>query len=398
VAWLRVFLPLGQKVTGSSTRLSDRFASVVWVQPQGQGWGSLQSCRTCLGGRWKTLGHLPWTRHPHPISAVSSHTTGHACLLHSAQGMGVTGDRISSPQLVQSPWGGLRRGSPKRHLLHANSVFFLGLLFFTAQNHSRWRFRWATGWHQKSSVPLWHYDYGGFLFHHPIYWSVFAFTGPPGWHTEQVSNGGAGDYKRDAKLQKQMPFWHPGLFSWGKWTSWGVLPRESAVNLSTSSGEGLGRYQHTARARNGNGFLPIRRVNTVSQHHAVSVWGSVSITNVLIFLLENPPFFRVVHCPPTPAPPGARRARLSPGCTAPSKALSSWSGSLVPPLSTPGGEARAHPRFTAVVGLEEVFAPKPGRWGGLTSLQQWSRLTCALPQQWTPLGLVWGTTNPRQWG
>lgn len=63
-----------------------------------------------------------------------------------------------------------------------------------------------------------------------------------------------------------------------------------------------------ARARNGIGFVPVRRANAISQHHAVSSVGSLSIMNVLDFLLENSPFFTVLPCAPPLSHPGVRRA------------------------------------------------------------------------------------------
>lgn len=131
-----------------------------------------------------------------------------------------------------------------------------------------------------------------------------------------------------------------------------TLKRGNGTGLSTSSVDSLGRYQHTSRARNGTAFLPVRGANVF-----VGV-GLMSLTHGLSFLLANSPIFIALQHRHLL---GFAEPRVSPGFMAPSKAPSSWSGSLVPPVSIPGREVRAHPRFKGAVGLGGVFAPWFGR-------------------------------------
>lgn len=140
-----------------------------------------------------------------------------------------------------------------------------------------------------------------------------------------------------------------------------VLPKENATGLSMSSAESLERYQHMPCARNGAGFVPVKRANAISKHHAVSAWDQCpsQMCSISCWKIHRSSLFLITSQPQHVL--GFAEPRVTPGCTVPSEAPSSWSGSHVPPLSMPGREARAHPRFMGAVGLEDVFAPKFGR-------------------------------------
>lgn len=110
------FLPSGQRAAGSRTGQRHWF------------WGALDGGPEAVGPAG-VLG-TPWD------------------LLHQDTAMGM-GCRCG-----QSPQRGWQVMVPC-HLLLANSIFFfLGLLFFTPQNHSIYRVQFAGGRHQKGCVAL----------------------------------------------------------------------------------------------------------------------------------------------------------------------------------------------------------------------------------------------------